>query len=109
MTVGSVAKALNMKVLTGNEGLERIVSGAYICDLLSWVISKSNDGDLWITVLTNLNIVAVAVLANVSCIVIPESIEVEEAIIKKAKEEEIPILSSELNSYEISKLLGKII
>jgi len=42
--------------------------------------------DAWITVHTHVNIVAVALMADIPCIIIPEGIEVEEATIKKAKQ-----------------------
>lgn len=101
MTVNDVSNALNMKVISGSSNLNREVSGVYICDLLSWVMSHANQGDLWITVLTNLNIVAVAALADVACIVIPEGIHVEEQTVNKANEEGIVILQSDMTSYNI--------
>lgn len=107
ITVEDVAKRYKLNILTGNIGLNREVKGVYICDLLSWVISNSSENDLWVTVLTNMNVVAVAHLANVACIVIPEGIEVEETTIGKAIEEGIPILSTKMKTYELSKLLGK--
>jgi predicted transcriptional regulator len=107
MTVLDIAKKMDMKVLTGETGLDRKISGVYICDLLSWVISRAKENDLWITVLTNLNIVAAAVLSEVSCIVVPEGISVEEATIRKAIIEGIPVLSSKLSAYDICKQLIK--
>ena len=101
MTVAEIANKLNMEIVTAKSSAERQVSGVYICDLLSWVISHANDDDLWITVLTNLNTVAVAVLANVSCVVIPESIQIETSTLEKAEEEGVIMLRSELSSYDI--------
>jgi len=105
MTVKELAEKLDMKVLTGDIGLERNIGGVYICDLLSWVISRAKENDLWITVLTNLNIVAVAVLSGVACIVVPEGIQLEEATVNKAAREGIPVLSSDLSAYDICKRL----
>ncbi|NSW89159.1 MAG: AraC family transcriptional regulator [Firmicutes bacterium] len=90
-----------MRVLTGDKGLEREITGVYVCDLLSWVMSHANKGDAWITVQTHLNTVAVAVLLEIPCIIVPEGIKVEEATIKKASEENIVVLSSEMSAYEI--------
>jgi len=78
-----------------------MVNGIYVGDLLSRVMSKASKGNAWVTVHTHLSIVAVAVFAGISCIVIPEGIEVEEATIKKASLEGIPILSTDLTAYEI--------
>lgn len=101
MNVEKFARELNMRVLTGDKGLEREITGVYVCDLLSWVMSHANKGDAWITVQTHLNTVAVAVLLEIPCIIVPEGIKVEEATIKKASEENIVVLSSEMSAYEI--------
>jgi len=77
------------------------ITGVYICDLLSMAMSRIKDGDLWITVHTNINIVAVACLTNASCIVIPENIEVEELTINKAEEKGVIIVQSPDTAYEI--------
>lgn len=85
-----------------NRALDKEVTGLYICDLLSWVMSHANKGDAWVTVQTHLNIVAVSILLEIPCIIVPEGIKVEEATIKKADEEGISILSTEMSGYEIS-------
>ena len=88
--------------------MDNEISGAYICDLLSWVMSHANKGDVWITVHTHLNIVAVALLVEVACILVPEGIQVEEATIKKANEG-IAILSSNKTAYQIAVEISKFI
>jgi len=98
------AEKLNMKILTDlpeDKLAEKEITGIYVCDLLSWVMSHANKGDAWITVHTHLNTVAVAVLLEIPCIIIPEGIRVEEETIKKATMENIAILSSEMSGYEI--------
>ncbi len=79
------------------------IENVYICDLLSWVMSHAQKGDAWITVLTNVNVPAVAMMTDVACIIIPEGIEVEELTLKKANENEIMIISSKYSSFEICK------
>ncbi|RKD33187.1 DRTGG domain-containing protein [Thermohalobacter berrensis] len=81
---------------------ETEVEGVYIGDLLSLVMAKAQENDIWITIQTHINIVAVATLVNLSAIVIAEGMDVDEDTIKKAKEENIPILKSELSAYEIA-------
>ena len=102
MKISEFVDLLQLKVLTDGNCLDREISGVYICDLLSWVMSHADKGDVWITVHTHLNIVAVALLVELACIVVPEDIKVEEATIKKANEEGIVILSSEKTAYQIA-------
>lgn len=91
------------KVLAGENRLDKEIRGLYCCDLLSWVMSHAEDGDAWITVQTHINIVAIASLLNLACVIVPESIEVDEDTIEKADEEGIPIFSTDIDSFEIFK------
>jgi len=100
MRVAELAARLDAKIITGDNGTDREIKGVYCCDLLSWVMSHADKGSAWITVHTHMNIVAVAVLTELSCIIIPEGIEAEEATVRKAAEEGIPILSTGLTAYE---------
>lgn len=99
MNVEQIAKILNMNIVSGDKS--KNVTGIYACDLLSWVISHAKEGDLWITVISNVNIIAVASLTDVACVVISDGAAVEPDIIKKADEKGITILTSELTSANI--------
>jgi hypothetical protein len=96
---------LELKVLSCEDSIDRDFAGVYVCDLLSWVMSHANEGDIWITVLTNVNVPAVALLTEVSCVIIPEDIKVEENTIKKANENGILILSSSLTGAQLCNRL----
>jgi len=102
MKISDVVQKLDLKIITQPNFEDREVAGCYISDLLSHVISKAQQGNIWITVQTNVNIVAVATLTEVSCIIIPEEIIVDEATVKKANIQDIIILSSSKNSYELA-------
>lgn len=101
MNVSEFAVELGARILTGEAGKDVPVKDIYCCDLLSWVMSHAAKGAAWITVHTHLNIVAVASLSELSCIIVPEGIEVEEATAKRALQEGVPIISSELSAYKI--------
>jgi predicted transcriptional regulator len=107
MKVSELAEKLDMAILTGGKGSSKDVKGMYICDLLSWAMSHAQREDAWVTVHTHVNIVAVAVMADISCIVIPEGIEVEEATLKKAEQEGIEVLSTKKTAFEIACEAGK--
>ncbi|HHW31659.1 MAG TPA: AraC family transcriptional regulator [Clostridiaceae bacterium] len=101
MTVGEIAKELELEVLTGEKSLNKEITGVYVCDLLSWVMSHAGKGNIWVTIHNHINIVAVALLTEVSCIIIPENIEVEETTLTKAMEEGVNILRSKSSAYEL--------
>lgn len=106
MTIKNLKQALGLKSLTNNEDDNRAVRGCYICDLLSYVMSHASKDNIWITVQTNINVVAVASLTEVGCVIIPENIEVEEITLKKACAEGIVIFSSPHTAYDIAKKLS---
>jgi len=99
LNVEQIAQLLKMKIISGDKS--KIVTGIYVCDLLSWVISHAKDGDLWITVIANINVIAVASLTDVACIVISEDVTVEQDIITRANEKGITLLTSDLASADI--------
>ena len=82
MKLSEAAAALPMDVLTGELVKDAEISTVYTCDLLSRVMSMSEKDCIWITVLTHLNVVAVAQLADISCVLIPEDIPVPESTVE---------------------------
>jgi len=101
MNVSELAEKLEARILTGETGTAAQIRDIYCCDLLSWVMSHAAKGAAWITVHTHLNIVAVASLSELSCVIVPEDIEVEEATVRRAVQEGVPIISTKLSAYKI--------
>ena len=85
---------------------EQEITCGYTCDLLSWVMAKGKPGCAWVTVQTHLNVVAVASLHDMACIIHPEGIAPDPASVAKATEEGIAILRSEKTAYDICRLLA---
>ena len=108
MKLSELSQKLCLKKVTENID-DTEVSGCYIGDLLSLVMSKALPNDLWITVQTNINILAVATITEVACIIVPEGIVVDETTVKKAETQGINIFSSDKTSYELAKEIGGLI
>ena len=79
---------------------DREISGVYCCDLLSIVMGKAPSDCAWVTVMANINAVAVASLAEIGVIVFADGVKPEEAVILKAKENGINILLSDKNVFD---------
>ena len=101
MTVAELSNLIQARCLTPGLDAGREVTCGYACDLLSWVMSHGEEGMAWVTVQTHMNVVAVAVLAEMACVILPESIDMEEESLNKAISEDMIVLSSPLTSYEI--------
>jgi len=104
MQVKELIDNYGFKHLSGT-GLDKKIENVYSCDLLSWVMAKGKHDTAWITVQTHNNILAVASLLEFACVIIPEGIEVDQEIIDKANVQEVVMLSTTLESFEIFKIL----
>lgn len=105
MTVFEAAKLLNGTIVAGadSEACDREITGCYICDLLSYVIGRAESDCAWITIMTNVNVIAVASLIGCACIVITEGNEIPDDVKAKADELKIPIILTEKSSYGAAK------
>lgn len=100
MTVETLAEKLGLeKVVLPCP--EKTVTGGYSGDLLSWVMGKAEEGDAWVTIMSNINVIAVASLRDVACVILAENSETEDSMTKKALEEGVNILRSNQNSFEL--------
>lgn len=106
MKLQKVVQELNLTVKTGKSLLERDVNGGYAGDLLSDVLANAQVGNLWITLHTHPNIVAVASSKDLAAIIIVNGRTPEAETLRKAEEEEIPILISSSSTYTVVRALG---
>lgn len=109
LTANQLAEKLELKLLTESNDVDNEVNGCYIGDLLSWVMAKAKDGNIWLTVMGNVNAVAVAVLTDVSCIVLCENAELDSEAKIKAEENEIIIFQTEKNSFSLACEISNLI
>lgn len=108
MKVNDIIQELDLKVICGEDLLDRQIQGGYIGDLLSVVMGKAKEDCVWVTVQSHINIIAVAALVDVACIIVSEGFAIDQDAVDKAKEEDIILLSSKKSSYEIGAGLGKL-
>ena len=108
MTVKELSLAADLKIISCPDGA-REVNGAYAGDLLSWVMGRAKADSAWITIMSNINVIAVASLADVACVILAEGVVPEDEIIKTAEQKEINILSSSLPIYETAVKISGIL
>ena len=101
MKLRDLVEALNLVVKTGENLLEREVTGGYAGDLLSDVLAHSRQGHIWITLHTHPNIVAVASSKELAGIIIVSGRAPDEATLRKADEENVAIMISSLSTYNV--------
>ena len=101
MTVESLLQSNHISLINSKGNLNNKINGIFVCDLLSHVMGHAQEGNIFITVLNNINVLGVTSLLDLSCVIFSHNTEVNEAIIKKADELEIPLLTSKLSSAEV--------
>ena len=88
---------------------DREIVGVYIGDLLSWVMGRAEMDNAWITIMTNVNVIAVASLADTSCVILAEGVELPGDIVQTAQEKGINVLRSDQPIYETAVQLAGLV
>ncbi|MBQ8397603.1 MAG: AraC family transcriptional regulator [Clostridia bacterium] len=108
MQVREIIDRLGLEVLNLSDG-EREVTGGYTGDLLSWVMGRAESRMLWVTIMTNVNILAVASLRDLPAVLIAEGAEIAPEVVAKAAEQEITLLRSPKAAYTLCVELGRLL
>ena len=101
MKLRNVVDELSLSVRSASERLDVEVTGGYASDLLSCVMAKAQEGNIWVTLQAHLNIVAVAALLQLAGIIVTEGACVDEATLSKARQESVPILTTPLTTFAV--------
>jgi predicted transcriptional regulator len=107
--LNQIIEQLNLKIRSGTGSLDREVTGGYVSDLLSDVIANGKEGNLWITLQTHENIVAVAIMNKLAGVLIINDREPENETRERAEEEDVPILVTGQSSFEIAGRLFELL
>ena len=107
MTVSGLGEKLSLVKLS--DGGDKEIASCYISDLLSRVMGGAKSGDVWITVQSSINVVAVALLTEVSCVILPEGVTAPEAVISKANEEGLTIFSFGESAFSLAVKIASLI
>ncbi len=101
MKIAELVQELNLAVRAAKGGLDRVVTGGYASDLLSDVLAHSKEGNLWITLQIHQNIVGVASMKGLAGIILVNGREPEPETLEKAETENIPLMVSEMPTFEL--------
>ncbi len=109
MTLKEIVENLECEVLVGKESLERNVEGAYVSDLLSDVMGNADEGQIWVTLQTHKNVVAIASLKELAAVILVKGLRPDEEVLGTATEEEVVVLSTDLETFELSGKLYQLL
>ena len=100
MTVKELAGALQLKTFHMEEE-EREIDGVYCGDLLSWVMGKCPADAAWITIMSNQNVAAVAVLCDTACVILSENVQPDAELLDRAEKQGVTLLGSDMDEYQL--------
>ena len=95
MTIQNLIDSGIFEVVHAGEETDREIRDVFCCDLLSIAMSKGSEDAAWVTVMGNINTLAVMTLTDMACIVLAEGASMDEFGLAKAKEEGFAILRTE--------------
>ena len=108
LTVRKVAETLLLEVAAGGEHLDNEITGGYASDLLSCVMAGAEPGNVWVTLQAHVNVVAVASLLELACVIITEEAHPDGGTLARAEEEGIPILLTAMSTFTVVERLGQL-
>ena len=105
LTVEELTQKIDGRLCAGQGAAQREVRSGCVCDLLSWVMAHAKKGTAWVTVQTHMNVVAVAELLEIACVIFPDGMEADAAVLNKADETGMPVVSSPKNAFDIAGII----
>ncbi len=109
MKITDIIQPLKLKVISGQNGLSNEIKGGYVSDLLSDVMGNAKEGEIWITLQTHQNVIAIASLKEIAAIIIVKGAVPEVDTIEKSNLENIPVLVSEMDTFSIAGRLFELL
>ena len=108
MTVQSLCETLQLKPFHLADP-DRPVTGGYCGDLLSWVMGRAGADSAWLTIMSNVNVAAVAALSDVACVVLTEGVEPDGPLLMKAKVQGINLVGTGRSTFDAAAALAKLL
>ncbi|MBO6062175.1 MAG: hypothetical protein J6P98_08720 [Clostridia bacterium] len=105
LTVETLVEKLGLNVIELPDPA-REITGGYAGDLLSWVMGRAREGDAWVTIMTNMNVAAVAQLTDVACVIFAEGVVPDKEAVLKARQHGINLVGSPRGVFELCGLIN---
>ncbi len=108
MTVEKLKEDMSLTVFCLSDP-DAAVKGAYCGDLLSWVMGRAEEGNAWLTIMSNQNVAAVAVMTDLSCIILTEGVEPDPALADRCEKEGLNLLGTQLSTFDAAARLSELL
>jgi len=102
MKVSDLVEKLNLNVFSGEPGLNNEVKGGYVSDLLSDVMGHAKENEVWVTLQTHRNVLAIASLKDLAAIILVKGLEPDKDMLEHSNREGVPVLGTKLGTFELT-------
>ena len=109
MTVQDLVNRELFRVVNLGDEPEREITKPFCCDLLSIAMGKAPAGCAWVTVMGNLNTLAVVALTDAACVILAEGAALDEAAVKRAAVEGITVLRTEEPVFDAALRISQLL
>ena len=108
MTIQTLADTLSLTVFHLAQP-DRPVSGGYAGDLLSWVLGRAGQDSAWLTIMSNQNVAAVALMTEVACVILAEGVVPDETLRQRAEQQSVNILGTKMSAFDAAAALKQLL
>ncbi len=105
MKINDIAKAVSAEIVVEADS---DIQCFYAGDFLSRVMGSAPSQSLWLTVMNNVNVAGVAVLADIRAILLCEGVKPVEELRSRCQIENISLLCTDLKVFEACVRLGNL-
>lgn len=109
MTVQELIDRKMFQEINKGDDTGRIITKPFCCDLLSIAMGRAPAGCVWVTVMGNLNTLAVAALTDAACVILAEGAALDEAAVKRAAVEGITVLRTEEPVFDAALRISQLL
>ena len=103
MNLTEIREKLDLTLVCGDE--DKTFCGVYAGDLLSRAMSHVEADNLWITIMPNTNVIAVASLTEAAAVILAEGVELLPDAYEAAVNNGITVYSSGRTAYELCVMI----
>jgi predicted transcriptional regulator len=99
MKLWQIVEALEAKVLTGDDLLEKDIHTCGASDLMSDILAGLSEGCILLTGLTTVQVIRTAMVAGVGAVVFVRDKTPSQEVIDLAREQKLPLISSPYSMF----------
>ena len=97
------------RLLCGDPATAGLISGGYACDMLSLVVSRIEPGQIWLTILNSINVVAVASLAECPYVILTDGVTMNDDVLQRASDKGLAIYSTPLSTFAAAAFTDRLL